>query len=97
MMTAEDCRRMAAQWLGKAEAASDSKTIANMRRASGAWTALAQQIEQAGFRRPQSAPVRRPADLANARNIYHNDSVEVGDVLRERLHLSNEPSEESTE
>ncbi|MGA8864159.1 MAG: hypothetical protein WB444_10155 [Gallionella sp.] len=98
MMTAEDCRRMVARWLGKAEAASDPKTIASIRRASGAWTALAQQIEQTGFPRPQSpAPVRLPADLAKPRNIYHVDSVQVGDVLRERLYRSDETSEGSTE
>jgi len=88
MMTAEDCRRMAARWLSKTEGAADPKTIANMRRASDAWAALAQQIEQVDVSRPHPAvPVRRPADLASPRN-----SVKVGDVLRERLRLSNEPS-----
>jgi hypothetical protein len=89
MMTVEDCRRKAAQWLGKAQLASDPKTSASMRRASEAWTALAQQIERAAFRRPQfPAPMRRPADLAKPRNIYDVDTVQAGDVLRSRLHLS---------
>lgn len=98
MMTVEDCRRKAAQWLGKAQLASDPKTSASMRRASDAWTALAQQIERAAFRRPQfPAPMRRPADLAKPRTIYHIDSVHVGDLLRERLHLGYELSEEPSE
>jgi len=79
---------MAAQWLGKTEGTADPKTIANMRRASDAWTALAQQIEQVDFSRPHPpVPVRRPADLANTRS-----SVKAGDVLRERLRLSNDAS-----
>lgn len=96
MITVEECRRKAAQWLGNAQSASDPTTSASMRRASDAWTALAQQIEHAAYRRPQSpAPVRRPADLAKPRNLYPIDSVHVGDVLRERLHLSVEPPEET--
>jgi hypothetical protein len=92
MMTVEDCRRKATEWLGKAQSASDPKTSASMRRASDAWTALAEQIEDAAFRRPQSpAPVRRPADLAKARNTV--DGAQVGDTLRERLHLSDDSSE----
>jgi hypothetical protein len=89
MITVEECRRKAAQWLGKAQSASDPKTSASMRRASDAWTTLAQQIEQATV--PLTpAPVRRPADVAKPRNIYSIDTVEVGDVLRGRLHLSDE-------
>ena len=96
MMTAEDCRRKAAQWLGKAQLESDPKTSASMRRASDAWTALAQQMEQGAFRQPQPlTPVRRPADLAKPQNTI--DSVQVGDVLRGRLHLSHELSEEPPE
>ena len=88
MITAEECRRKAAQWLGNARSASDPKTSANMRRASDAWTALAQQIEQ---KAPlTSDAVRQPADIAKPRNIYSIDTVEVGDVLRGRLHLSDD-------
>ncbi len=91
MIAAEEYRRKAAQWLGEAQSASDPKTSASMRRASDAWTALAEQIEQATLRRPLTpAPVRRPADLAKPRNIYHIDTMEVGDVLRGRLHLSDD-------
>lgn len=91
MITVEECRRKAAQWLGQAQSASDPKTSASMRRASDAWITLAQQIEQATFRRPLTpAPVRRLADVAKPRSIYHIDTMEVGDVLRGRLHLSDE-------
>lgn len=59
-----------------------------MRRPSDAWTALAQQIEQ---KAPlTSARVRQPADIAKPRNICSIDTVEVGDVLRVRLHLSDD-------
>jgi len=92
MMTLEDSRRKAADWLGKAQSASDTKTSASMRRASDAWTALARQMEQAGISRPLSRiRVLRPADLAKPRNIHHIDSADIGDVLRERLRLSENP------
>ena len=97
MLTVEDCRRKAAQWLGNAQSASDPKTSASMRRVSDAWTALAQQIEHAAYRRPQSsAPVRQPADLAKPRNTYHRDTAHVGDVLRGRLHLSDDASDDAS-
>ena len=96
MITVKECRGKAAQWLGKAQSASDPKTSASMRRASDAWTTLALQIEQATFRRPLTpAPVTRPADVAKPRNIYDVDSVQVGDVLRGRLHLSDELDDSS--
>ena len=37
-----------------------------------------------------SDAVRQPADIAKPRNIYSIDTVEVGDVLRGRLHLSDD-------
>ena len=52
---------------------------------ANAWRTLAQEVTQANFPRPLSRiRVRRPADLVNPRN----DAVEVGDLLRERIHLS---------
>ena len=91
MITVEDCRRKTAEGLGKAQAASDPKTIAALQRASDAWTALAGHIEGAGLRRPQSpAPVRRPTDLAKSPDSYSVDSVQIGDVLRERLRLGDD-------
>lgn len=85
MITAEYCQRKAAEWVDRAEAASDPKTSSSMRRTSDAWRTLAQEVTQANFPRPLSRiRVRRPADLVNPRN----DAVEVGDLLRERIHLS---------
>jgi len=96
MTTAEDCYRMAAQWSGKADSASDPNTSAGMRRASDAWATLAQRIEQTALARIQSRiPMRRPADLAKPRSATHLDSVQVADALRELLHLCDRPSEES--
>ena len=46
MMTAEDCRRRAAESLHTAEAATDPKTSAGLRRLSDAWATLAGQIEK---------------------------------------------------
>ena len=75
MITAEYCQRKAAEWVDRAEAASDPKTSSSMRRTSDAWRTLAQEVTQANFPRPLSRiRVRRPADLVNPRN----DAVEVG-------------------
>ena len=97
MITADDFRKKAAEWLGKAEAASDPNTSASMRRVSDAWTTLAQQSERAAFPLPRSAvPMRRPADLAKPRDSQI-DSVQIANVLRDRLHLSGDRLEESSD
>jgi hypothetical protein len=97
MITADDFRKKAAEWLGKAEAASDPNTSASMRRASDAWAALAQQSERAALPLPRSAgPLKRPADLAKPRDS-HIDSVQIANVLRDRLHLNGDRLEESSE
>jgi hypothetical protein len=98
MLTVEDCRRKAAQWLDKAQSASDPKTIASMRRAADAWTRQAEQIEEANLRRSRPpVPMKRPADLSEPRPPYPRDTLHVGDVLRERLHLSDEDFDDSAE
>jgi hypothetical protein len=90
LITGEDCRRKAAQWLDRTQAASDPKTSSSMRRACDAWTALAQQVERLSLRLPRSsAPAGRPARLVKSRNNI--DSFHVGDMLRERLRLGDEP------
>ena len=96
MAVAEHFRKMAANWLGKAQAASDPNTSAGMHRVSDAWTALAQQAERDARPLPYSAgPVRLPADLPNPRSNIN--SQQIADVLRDRLHLINAPSEDSIE
>jgi hypothetical protein len=51
MLTAENCRSKAAELLGAAEAATDPKTSASLRRTAELWTALALQIEQDPYSR----------------------------------------------
>ena len=46
MMTAENCRSKGAELLAAAEAATDPKTSASLRRLSDAWATLAGQIEK---------------------------------------------------
>ena len=46
MLTAEHCRGKAAELLGTAEAATDPKTKASLRRLADAWATLASQIEK---------------------------------------------------
>jgi hypothetical protein len=96
MLTVEDCRRQAALWLDKAQTASDPKTSASMRRAADTWTRLARQMEDANLRGLRSTnSMERPADLGRSRNISHHDTVDVGDFLRDRLHLRDEATDDS--
>lgn len=98
MTTAEDCRRKAGQWLDAAQAASDPKTSASMRRVSDLWVALAHRIEQSASSAAHfDSLAKRPADLAKPRNWRHPRGVQVADVLRGRLRLSGEPFEKSSE
>jgi hypothetical protein len=88
MLTVEDCRRKAGEWLRAANEATDPNTAASSRRLSNTWAALALQIEQDHYsRRQPPAAVIQPADLAEPRKIGNTDTVHVADVLRERLQL----------
>lgn len=95
MTTGADCRRKAGEWLNAAQVASDPKTSASMRRVSDLWIALAQRIEQSAAQ--FDSLVRQPADLAGPRNFHRSDSVQLADVLRERLHLNRGPFEATSE
>ena len=98
MITVEDCRRKAAQWLDKAQSTADPKTIASMRRASDAWMTLAEQMEHATLRQPRgTAHMKRPAGLAQARSAYPRDPAHVGDVLRERLQLGEDGPDDNAQ
>jgi hypothetical protein len=98
MLTVEDCRRKAAQWLDRVQSTSDPQTIASMRRAADAWTRQAAQIEEANLRQPRSpGPMKRPADLSQPRNDYPRDPAQVGDVLRGRLRLGDEAPDEDAQ
>jgi hypothetical protein len=81
MTTPEDCRRKSEQWLAAAEATANPDTSATMLRVSQLWHRLAQDIKNSGS--PAAQPTR-PRDLARPRI----DAVQVGDVLRNRLRIS---------
>jgi hypothetical protein len=87
MMTAENCRRKAAEWLRAAEASTDPKTSASLRRNADLWTALALTIEHDPHTIRQ-----RNADLKQSHHTEPRkaatDTAQAADILRERLQLS---------
>jgi hypothetical protein len=87
MMTAENCRSKAADFLGAAEAATDPRTSASMRRTAELWTALALQIEKD----PHTVR-QRNADLTQSHQTESRkgttDTAQAADILRDRLQLS---------
>jgi hypothetical protein len=90
MMTAEDCRRKAAEHLQASQEASDQRTSQSLRRLSDAWATLAGQIEK------DPHTVRqwklKQSQQTEPRKV-HTDKVDVANILRERLQLgdSDEP------
>lgn len=90
MLTVEDCRKKAAQWLKAAQSASDPKTRLGLCRVAETWTRLAAQIAEHPLTLlPSPSSARRPADLLNRGELNGKSSLHVGDVLRERLNLTN--------
>jgi hypothetical protein len=90
MMTAEDYRRKAAEHLQASQEASDQRTSQSLRRLSDAWATLAGQIEK------DPHTVRqwklKQSQQTEPRKV-HTDTVDVANILRERLQLgdSDEP------
>jgi len=90
MMTAEDYRRKAAEHLQASQEASDQITSQSLRRLSDAWATLAGQIEK------DPHTVRqwklKQSQQTEPRKV-HTDTVDVANILRERLQLgdSDEP------
>jgi hypothetical protein len=86
-MTAEDCRRRAAESLHAAEAATDPKTSASLRRFSDAWATLAGRVEKDPHtvRERNAAPKQSHQTEPRKANT---DTAQVADILRERLQLS---------
>lgn len=82
MTTPEDCRRKAEQWSAAAETASDPITKASLRRVSDLWMRLACEIERPTLTNAQM----KPRGLAGPRI----DAVQIGDILRDRLRISEE-------
>ena len=87
MLTVEDCRRKAGEWLRAAETATDAKTSASLRRLSDAWATLAGQIEKdAHTVRQRNAALKQPHQTEPRK--ANTDTAEVADILRGRLQLS---------
>ena len=90
MMTAEDYRRKAAEHLQASQEASDQRTSQSLLRLSDAWATLAGQIEK------DPHTVRqwklKQSQQTEPRKV-HTDTVDVANILRERLQLgdSDEP------
>jgi hypothetical protein len=87
MMTAEDCRKRAAESLHAAEAATDPKTSASLRRLSDAWATLAGQIEKDPHTDLQWNAARNQSHQTEPRKA-NTDNAQVADILRDRLQLS---------
>ena len=87
MMTAEDCRRRAAESLHAAEAATDPKTSASLRRLSDAWATLAGHIEKNPHTVRERNAAWKQSDQTEPRKA-NTDTAQVADILRERLQLS---------
>jgi hypothetical protein len=87
MMTAENCRRKAAELLGAAEAATDPKTSASLRSTAELWTALALQIEKDPHTVRQRNAALKQSHQTEPRRA-NTDTEQVADILRERLQLS---------
>jgi hypothetical protein len=87
MMTAEDCRRRAAESLHAAEAATDPNTSASLRRLSDAWATLAGHIEKDPHTLRERNDARKQSHQAEPRKA-NTDTAQVADILRDRLQLS---------
>ncbi len=92
MMTAEDCRRKAAEHLQASQEASDQNTSQSLRRLSDAWATLAGQIEKDPHIVRQRNTALKQSQQTEPRKV-HTDTVDVANILRERLQLgdSDEP------
>ncbi len=92
MMTAEDCRRKAAEHLQASQEASDQNTSQSLRRLSDAWATLAGQIEKDPHTVRRRNTALKQSQQTEPRKV-HTDTVDVANILRERLQLgdSDEP------
>lgn len=96
MTTAEDCHKKAGQWLSAAKAASNAETSASMRRVSELWAKLALQIKHTNSAENRfNSSAARPVDLVGRGTFRRVETVEVADVLRQRLNLSNDADDEA--
>ena len=86
-MTAEDCRRKAAEHLQASQEASDQNTSQSLSRLSDAWATLAGQMEKDPHTVRQRNTALNQSQQTEPRNV-HTDTVDVANILRERLQLS---------
>ena len=91
-MTAEDCRRKAAEHLQASQEASDQNTSQSLSRLSDAWATLAGQMEKDPHTVRQRNTALKQSQQTEPRKV-HTDTVDVANILRERLQLgdSDEP------
>jgi len=87
MLTVEDCRRKAGEWLRAAEATTNPKTSASLRRLSDAWATLAGQIEKDPHTVRQRNAVLQQSHQTETHDATAH-SAQVADILRQRLQLS---------
>ena len=87
MLTEEDCRRKAGEWLRAAEAATRPRTNTSLRRLSDAWATLAGQIEKDPHTERQRNAALKQSHQTEPRKA-NTDTAQVADILRERLQLS---------
>ena len=86
-MTAEDCRRKAAEHLQASQEASDQNTSQSLSRLSDAWATLAGQMEKDPHTVRQRNTALKQSQQTEPRKV-HTDTVDVANILRERLQLS---------
>ena len=94
MMTAEDCRRKAAEHLQASQEASDQNTSQSLRRLSDAWTTLAGQIEKDRYTVRQRNTALKQSQQPEPHKA-NTDTVQAADLLRERLQLSDSDESKS--
>jgi len=87
MLTAEHCRSKVAEFLGAAEAATDPKTSASLRRLADAWATLARQVEKDPHTVRQRTAALKESQQTDPRKA-DADTARVADILRGRLQLS---------
>jgi len=86
MLTVEECRKRATEWLERVQSATDPQTRSGYERVADGWTKLAEHVEQHPLRsRPLGSLAPQSSD---PQAIRSESGAKVADVLRERLHLS---------
>jgi hypothetical protein len=89
MLTAEACRKKAAEWLQRAQSATNPQTRSGLARVANEWAKLAEHAERhTPTLRPLGTSAGQSADVVGHQAIRPEAGAEVGELLRERLHLT---------